>query len=366
MKTIYSGSVGSLLSSRNIPAVGIAGRLTRRKVTRPTVALMTKNKARSFRVPGLRVFRVFPASSPQGFLEAVLYAHKLSRYGIINIVTEGPFAVRTKDGKPVPGLNLISGKGNDSEDGTVRNLRKFLYRKALKKFLCYEMSGSAVQCAAQAQTGTISDIEIELESDPDGTPVIVIITPTRTLPVYKMKHVFRDSKSGVRKDDKPRDNGGGPPAPKKYLKAPNNDMLIISALQETDRKLLNESHVEKLKYRGNNGCKIKQFNDIHLLVCLFFYIYVNRLNASSDFYFGQRGHFHEFCVKNVPKSIDLGSKSYFTRCINRLENAHYSFEEYIKADKKPDIRQEKGDFDFVFWYGVYLKAESCFKQIIKP
>lgn len=364
MKTIYSGSVGGFLSSHNIPAFGFAGKLTRYKVTRPTVVLMTKIEARSFRVLGLRVSRVFSASSPRFFIEAILYAHRLSRLGKINIAIDGPFAILSKDGNTVPELNVISSTGQDTDTGY--GMRKFLHRKAFNRALCYEMPDYSVLRALSKSHGIIPDIEIELESDPDGTPVIVVITPTHIPPVYKLKHVFRESRSGIRKDDKPQNNGGEPPVPQKYLKVPNDDMLIISALQETDKKLLNESHVKNMKYRGSSGYKIKQFNDIHLLVCLFFYIYVNGLNASGNFYFGQRGAFHEFCVKNVPQGINLGSKSYFTRCINKLENAHYSFKDYIKADKKPDIMHEIGDFDFVFWYEIYLKAESYFKQIIKP
>lgn len=355
MKKQYSGSKGGHYNSRFIPAFGIAGKLTRQTVTRPTLALMTENEARSFKVPGLKISHVFSTSSQRTFLRAVLRARSLSHSGKINIVVKDPFAIRSSNEELVLGLNLIpriiKGVGFGNRRHAVRS----------DKPLCAAAAASASTFCCS------SDIEVEVESDPDGTPVIVIITPTAIPLNYRVKHVVRDKKSETVKDNELYNNGGGePPAPPKYLKVPNNDMLIISALQETDKKLLNESHVNKLRYRDSRGYNVKQFNDIHLLVCLFFYIYVNELNASSDFYFGLRGHFHEFCTKNVSKGINLGSKSYFTRCINRLENTGYSFEEYIKADKKPDIRMEKGDFNFVFWYEIYLKAERYFRQIIKP
>lgn len=212
----------------------------------------------------------------------------------------------------------------------------------------------------------LPNFDVKVDSDPDGTPVIYIITPPHQLPTYRVKHMVSENPT-VKKDKKhqdPDDDGSAPPL--KFLKPPYDDNLIISALQASDEALLNEYHVKKLKYRDERGYNVKQFNDIHLLVCLFFYIYVNKLYASSEFYSGQRGHFHEFCSSHVSNGIHLGSKSYFTRCINKLVNKRYSFDEYIRAEIKPNVCTEKGDFNFVFWYEIYKKALECFERVIPP
>lgn len=153
-----------------------------------------------------------------------------------------------------------------------------------------------------------------------------------------------------------------------FLKPPYRDEQILSALRNASTQEFGDLHCGNMRYENENHVgKTKKYSDIHLLICLFFYIHVHQLNGSGDFYFGLRGRFLNFCRDNLEcEQIRFCRESYFTRCINALEERNGGFENYIKAPDKPRVFLQKGDPDLLFWYKIYAEVEPCFKSVISP
>ncbi len=206
-------------------------------------------------------------------------------------------------------------------------------------------------------------IEIELGRDPDGTPVIRIYSQTREIPPYKVLHIVgKRRKKTVDDDDDDDDNDPG----HVFLREPYNDDLLISAMMAADEGMLDENHKKLLKWKEDSEYHEKQFHDHHLLVCLFFYILVHKLNSNPDFYSCQRKQFHEFVCRRLPRDFDIKGERHFSKSIDSLQLRRDDFKQYLKDGKRPDTKRETGEANMAFWYDIYQKAAVFFEKVLKP
>lgn len=150
-----------------------------------------------------------------------------------------------------------------------------------------------------------------------------------------------------------------------FLKEGYEDQMIWKALRLASDQEFGPAHEGELRYRvGEHDSKRKKYSDHHLMVCLFFYIHLNRLNMSGDFYCGLRGKFRAYCMRDLQKEgFIFHAESFFSRTIKELDNSNGGFEAYIKADKKPEVNLYRGDKDFLFWYEIYQRVKPCFQKV---
>lgn len=201
--------------------------------------------------------------------------------------------------------------------------------------------------------------ETRTRTDKNGEVYLTVIYSTPTPPPVHIEYEYHSSDDG---------SGGSKPPVNIFLKDTYHDTQIIQALKEASHHAFRNDHKGLLRYSiAQQTYKTKPYNDTYLLVCLFFYIYVNKLNRSQDFYSSQRTRLLTFCRKqlNDPK-FTLYSDSYFTRCINKLNNQRVGFENYIVKHERPPFRDENGIPDMLFWYEIYRNVEDIFKETFLP
>lgn len=324
---------------------------------------MTKEEAMNFRMRGLKIVHSHTVEDPRALTEAVKKAMTLSRTGNINMVVTGRNAVVIKD---VPNDVDVVKPNIFAVSGTSRRQRH-LARLADKRTIIKSRSTGGINkttivgAVRQMRVGKEQQVEIELQSEKDGTQVIVIITEEgQPIPDVRLKHVVKRRGTMVHvEDDKPK------PEPLKFLKEGYDDSLIIEAMKKADKEMLNDEHKARLRYRDDSKYKFKMFNDGSLLVCLFYYIYINKLYRSETFWDGQRGHFHKYCKEHLPEAFTLSSDSYFTRCITSLHTSGGGFERYMETQGKLSRLRNKGEFDLPFWYELYRRVSSYFQVVLK-
>ena len=208
------------------------------------------------------------------------------------------------------------------------------------------------------------DFDVEKDTDSDGTPVVVIITPTVEMPVFKVRHEVRPK---VKKDEKERRKGPTPPNGEHlYLKAPLTDNLLVEALKKADEDLLGTDHVGTVKWKENLSRQERAIGDHHLLVCLFFYVYFHQLYADSRFYGVQRKSFYEFCTSRMGEGHTFNKLRSFQKTVNLLQVRNLSFENYYKAASKDDDGYEKDKPSLPMWYKLYLMAADSFEKVLMP
>ncbi len=331
--------------------------------SQPTVAVMTKDEVQNFRMRGLKIVHSHTLEDPRALPEAVKKAMMLSRTGNINMVVTGRNAVVIKD---IPDNAAVVKPTIFGLPSTTRKKRAMARLAGKGPMMMSRSAGgpgktSLVGAIRQVRVGKGEKVEIELQSEKDGTQVIVIITEEgQPIPDVRVKHVVRKRGTTVHvDDDKPK------PKPMRFLKEGYDDTLIIEAMKKADKEMLNDEHKARLKYKDDEKYKFKMFNDGNLLVCLFYYIYINKLYHSETFWDGQRGHFHKFCKKHLPETFTLSSDSYFTRCIANLHTSCGGFEWYMETQGKLSRQRGKGEFDLPFWYELYRRASSYFQCVLK-
>lgn len=301
----------------------VAGRGNYRVAMRPTVAVMAKADVNHLHLRGMKVVCTIPVVSEDSFREALELVKKMDPAAKVNFLTTLAHAGLFKD----------VAKGLD--------LTKYIRRLPASS----------------------SGIDVEVKPGPHGEPTIVIYWPSEPSS-YTIKHVLKKENREEKKKNTPANDSKSVPV--KFLKEPREDEFIITAMEAAAKDMLDEDHRCRLKYMEDGVYKFKMMNDVHLLVCLYYYIYVNRLHASGDFWEGQRKYFHQYCKDHLPESFDLCSDTYFSRCIANLQRACGGFEECIKSGGQMRREQYKGEFNLAFWYEIYRRASACFSRIIPP
>lgn len=302
----------------------------------PTVAIKKPSELEAWLKPNQRIVYEGPASNPQCVKKALTLAHAISQTGGIKLLTGNSSLVELKK---MEKRGLITPDTSD-----MRKLRRM--RKQI--LLHYGRPGSkgfkafAIDTAGGGANDLRIYVTIEIRvtcSDADGN------------------------------DDKEQKNHGGgddgdPPGGNVFLKAPLRDEQIIESLELAIDRLLNSRHTAYVERSDNTDGSKKRYNEFHLLVCLYFFIHINELYVSSDFYSNQRATFHHYCEEHFDNDFDFKSRRYFSDIINILDLRGYGFEDYIEEKGKPIVKRQTGEQDLVFWYEIYKKAAVSYTKIL--
>lgn len=315
---------------------------------RPTIGVMTKEQVNTFNVPGLQIARTFPAVASVSLKETLSKAIKLTQAKRINLLMNGQ--LKTVD---VP-LYI-------RRQGLARPVRNIQRHRHLGQPDFRHHIGPVKMSA---------DFGLELGSDTDGTPVVVIITSTQEMPPFKIKHVVRENKNKEKDEERVpkhrRRVHGFVDDKHTFLKEPLTDDMLIEAIRQADADLLGEGHTAQVKWEEDYTLHERPFNDHHLLVCLFLYIYFHRLYSTPQFYSDQRKRFYDFCKSLLPDDFVFNELRSFQKAINQLQVRSVSFEDYCKQTKKPDDWYEKEMPSLPMWYAIYQQAALSFEKVLVP
>ena len=307
----------------------------------PTVTLMTMPQVQAYSKQGFKIAFTTPVESEKTLLSTIKQALKMSSTGKVNFVKDGHYIV-------------LKEKGDDIQP--LKTLRQG-----------HHGLGPLAAVVDRHIVGHVSaGFEVKKEVLPDGTYAIVIITPTEEIPPYLVKHEVR-KQEGAEEKNEPVHIAGTmkTTAGHTFLKPPHTDEELINAMTVAARELLNDEQTGHLKWREGDNYYIKEYTVHHLLVCLFFYIYVNNLCSSSNFFYRQRSRFHEYYTKNNPERFKMCSERYFRDCIQKLTEKSCGLDEYLLKGIKPTGKWEKGMFSLECWYALYQRAAEQFGKVLE-
>lgn len=347
-----------------IKTIGFAGGLRNaQSVHEPLVAVMSSHKAEAFRIQGLRIAAKIQMQSPSVAIKRL--AIHLKDVNEVQVAVKGEYAICAPEFLPQftralnffrePRYRPIPYRAISTIACAMANTHSYAYvrHEAAHRIVSNQICKRSPKRRKKICSRREKDPEIRLEPDKNGRFVIVVIYSTQDPPSFKIKF------------ERHHDDGSGQPD-NIFLKVPNQDMQIIKAITEASHHEFGGNHKGQLRYGTEApNYKTKPYTDTHLLVCLFFYIHVNRLNISTDFYIGQRAKLLDFCKRQLKdQEFQLCSESYFTRCITSLDTQKESFESFLVQHKQPTAQHEKGMPDMLFWYEIYKRTESLFMNII--
>lgn len=324
--------------------VPVYGELNAQSVTRPTLAVMTKEEVRDFNVPGLRISQKFTTLSGSNLSATLRKAVSAMHSRTINISVGGiqPVTAQWK-GKPTDDIIQRWGK--------LRQLQRWKERGGIGR----------IQPCDQPK------LEHPISTTLPDSRLIVIVVPESIGSEYEVTVKVRrrssdeeektalDNKT-VRKEEP--DDG--------LLKAPLTDDLLIEAIVAADKGLTDGSHTGRAEWTEESERHERDFHVHHLMVCLFFYIYLHQLYANPKFYFDQRSAFFDYCKKRLPQDIDLYTPRYFAKSIKDLQVRESRFEDYVRDKDKTEPPYEKGKPSLLFWYDIYRRASEYFEQVLRP
>lgn len=223
-------------------------------------------------------------------------------------------------------------------------------------------SESAPAAHLPHQYKPMGKVWIAYEEDREGNPVILVMSPITTPVSVRFRHIDVQQEK-VEKSC--LTNPSSLPS-NIFLKDGYKDCRLLDAMKAVHACLLESENRGLVKFdAGGRTPKTKRFTADHLMVCLFFYIYTERLYRSGDFFNGLRGKFYAYCIENLKDvGVTFSSKRYFYRLINELVSTKGGFDAYILAERKKPIPHLKGEQYLPFWYEVYRTALPFFRAAI--
>lgn len=140
------------------------------RVRTTTVAVMPMREAMALGSHVKMMRTDGPGGLKMAIKKAVTTARKMSPTGVVTLTGTGPYAALSN--KQVMAV-------------LAKDVGKLSLRRAAFGPVCrYYMPAGGRRHSA-------GDLGVELGSDPDGTPVIIIVTPTEEIPTYRVTHVVR-------------------------------------------------------------------------------------------------------------------------------------------------------------------------------
>ncbi len=320
------------------------GPLPTKKITGPTVTVMEWKDVKTFHQPGLKIAYAIhfdPSKNVPANLKHLLKLNEqglLKEYSLIDTPRKGR---RTR-----------------RQIWNMRDVRRYRgispdLRRLLGSGVCYLPSDHA----------RISDFDLEKVFEDDGTPVIVVIRSDDEpeVPEYKVKHV---RKSEWEKKRKQVTAGSDDVPPTQiFLKAPLKDEMLIEAMKKADQEMTDGKHANYHKWEDKEGFHEKEFNNCSLLVCLFFYVYLQKLYADISFYRNKKAFF-DYCEGKLGKGFNLKSYRSFFKNIEKLQVRKDSFDCFMKGTVLPDPHPDSGLANLYFWRELYLLSSRCFKEVL--
>lgn len=333
--------IGFKKTPRQKLTVTLSDMAVKPSVKDPTVTLMTMPQVQAYSKQGFKIAFTTPVESEKTLLSTIKQALKMSPTGKVNFVKDGRYTVLKEIGDEIKPLRTLP-QGHRG------------------------LGPLAIVVDRHVVGHVRPGFEVKKEILPDGTYAIVIITPTEEIPPYLVKREVRKQEETEEKNDVAYIAGRmKTTAGHTFLKAPYTDKELISAMAVAIRELLNDELTGHLKWREGDNYHIKEYTVHHLLVCLFFYIYVNGLHNRSNFFFRQRSKFHEYYTKHNPEHFKICTERYFRDCIQKLTEKNCGLDEYLMNGMKPKGVWKKGMFSVEFWYALYERAAEQFDKVLK-
>ena len=308
-----------------------------KKVTGPTVVAVQQKDLPMLEQEGLNFAFTMPYSSPQAPYEIIVKALDTFKTGQI-AVHQIPVTVMSKNGKPKESGKLIGSKLSKM----TRLSRKKGHPRILPNY--------------HRPWHSINHIPIKVIPTvlPDGTVVLGVVVPEgQQFPKVVVEPIYKND------DRKPV---------KTLLKEPYSDEMITKALRLGHEGLFGKDGDMILKWKEDSDYHEKKFHDNHLMVCLFFYIYINKMYLSSDFYDGQRTAFYNYCKDHQPENFRLYDIRTFQLAISNLQHQHIGLDEYIRSYPKPAVKSQSLSYSVIAWNKMYQQCVPYFEkafQIVK-
>ena len=315
------------------------------------VKVTTLKEAKEFSKPGMKVACAIPYDASKSWKENLAYVRRLNAYGIIrqcSLIDAAPWTARPA--------------------GRQRSVRELLMRRAVNAHKAFMTKLLKARYAmATMECNAIPDFDVEQTTDPDGIPVIIIITEDGRLPRYIIESLSRKDwekrKKGKGRHGQCDDGGDGDD--NQLLRKPLKDQMLIDGMRDVDKKLTAGQHMELLTWNVMQGSRTKGYNNCHLLTCLFFYVWLNKLYRNPGFY-NQRKAFFNYCENHLGKDFELKSYRAFYENINKLQSEKPRFDECIKGTVEPSREKQVGKVELYFWLLLYRKAMPYFKHALTP
>lgn len=353
-----------------IRTIGFTGNLSALSVREPLIAVMSSHEIETFRVQGLRIAAKIPIHNSWVSMKRV--AVHLKGVNKVQVAVEGAHAVCTPES--LPGFTrALNAKGYraqrrlyyirnvDVANATTEPIPALVTvpHEANHRIILRRKGRIFPDARRKLHLRASKEPETRTRIDKNGVVYLTVSYSTHTPPPVHIEYEYHSSDDG---------SGGSKQSVNIFLKDTYHDPQIIQALKEASLHEFGSDHKGLLRYSVEHQTyRTRAYNDNHLLVCLFFYIYVNKLNKSQDFYSCQRKKLLTFCSEQLSDSkFTLYSDSYFTRCINKLNNQRVGFENYIVKHERPPFRDENGIPDMLFWYEIYRNVEDIFKETFLP
>ena len=334
------------------------------------VSLMTADEIKTFDKPDLRIAGILENKagadgSKLSQMVAELKAKHLPGMDVTVLVPESSRYVTTRPGSKMKLLRRQRqplGPGLGKLFKLNRPNVSFVTGISASRFIAHmEQSGMKV-------TRVSPEIfEAAGGRDADGNFYVVLTTNTDTLPDYKIIHVVKkdgDENQTVAREKRKTD---ARKAPRKILCDELDDELIIEALTAANKEMLGDQKTGVMEWEDDGGRHTRMFSRIHLLVCLFYYLYVNDLLPDKSDFLGGRQNFRRFCENHLPDELKKGlySDRYFRTLLNKLQGERPDFRKYIMAPVKPQTEWQKGGVPLAFWYAIYCQAAPLFASVLK-
>ena len=321
------------------------GPLPTKKITGPTVTIMEWKDVKAFNQPGLKIAYAIHLDSTKNVPANLKRLVKLNEQGLLKeySLIDTPRKTRRTRRQVLNMRDVRRGRG-----GNPDLVRLF----------------GGMACYMPGRHRGTSNFDVEKEFDDDGTPVIVVIRSDDEpeVPEYKVKHVKRSEwkkKQGT--------SGGGDEVPptQHFLKAPLKDEMLIEAMKKVDQEMTDGKHANYHKWEDKEGFHEKEFNNCSLLVCLFFYVYLQKLYADVSFYRNKKAFF-DYCEGKLGKGFNLKSYRSFFKNIEKLQVRKDSFDCFMKGTVQPNPHPDSGLANLYFWRELYLLSSRCFKEVLTP
>lgn len=327
------------------------GQLNLGKITAPTAAVMRWKDVKTFKYPGLKITFASRFDPTKDITENLQQLLKLNDSGLLKQ------------------YSLIDTPGRARRLARrTPNMRDFRRARALMG-VNHDLPRVLGNGFYYITRNHYPDVEIVKEYDEDGMPNFVIIEPDDYDAIYKVRHVKRSVWEKRKKNQSPHKDPPSNDIDHKFLKAPLNDKMLIDALREADKEMMEGMHAGHLRWEEDEEYREDDFHTGFLLVCLFLYVYIMKLHSNVNFYNDKKA-FYNYCNKGLGNDkadkLNMKSYNYFWQNIKKLQVRKESLENYIKAKEKFKPQYERGKPNLLFWYEMYRRAARIFERILTP
>lgn len=202
--------------------------------------------------------------------------------------------------------------------------------------------------------------------DADGRYYVIITTDTEEMPEYRTVHVVRNPKKKKEALKIIKKKRAVQKEPQKILCEGLDDKLIIEALEAAGKKMLDGEKSRMMTWKEEGVSHNKSFGYFHLMVCLFYYLCVNKLLADESGILYWLLPYFRYCENLLPdeKKNEIHSIRYFRKVLTNLQVGNRTFKKYIDSKGEPQVITTTGEVPMNFWYAIYCEAAPSFGSVL--